>query len=346
LRERYPHARITALAYPSNVALAARLPGVDETLTFTPPRRPQAALTAPGLIGALRARRFEWAITFTSPAFKWISLLAGIPHRAYMKFDPLWWLIPARHDGWRSVHATEHYYNAARELGLAPWATVDQRPAFTLPASAQAEAARCLEARANAQGGRPLIAIHPGGAGLDGRKRWPADRFAALITRLWREQGARTLLLGGPDERALAEQVASAAQAEQPDAQPIVAAGQVSLLGAFALIERSQLFIGNDSGLLHAAATLGVPYVGIFGPTSIASFRPIARRPRQGRLLLPHTPCREQVAFVGSDVVWRGSRCLGACDALESISEDDAFGAALETLAQSSSSSGVVTPTP
>jgi ADP-heptose:LPS heptosyltransferase len=171
---------------------------------------------------------------------------------------------------------------------------------------------------------------------LGGRKRWPADRFAALITRLWREQGVRALLLGGPDERALAEQ----AQAAAGDAQPIVAAGQMSLLGSFALIERCSLFIGNDSGLLHAAAALDVPYVGIFGPTSTASFRPIPRRSRQGRLLLPHTPCPEPVAFVGGDVIWRGSRCLGACDALESITVDDAFGASSETLAQSGSSRG------
>jgi ADP-heptose:LPS heptosyltransferase len=355
LRERYPHATITALAYRSNAALAARLPGVDETLIFTPPRSLGAALTTPGLVAAVRARRFDWAITFTSPAFKWMSLLAGIPRRTYMKFDTLWWLIPARHEAWRAAHATAHYYDAARELGLPPWRSVDQRPAFTLPASAEIEAARFLEAHApthvNAQGDAHeapmLIAMHPGGAGLDGRKRWPADRFAALIQRLWRERGARVALLGGPDERALAEWVAKAAREGAdmpPDAQPIVAAGRLSLLGAFALIERSALFIGNDSGLLHAAATLGVPYVGIFGPTAPTSFRPIPQRARQGRLLLPHTPCREPVAFVGSDVFWRGARCLGACDALDSVTPADAFDAVIETLAQANASSASGAP--
>lgn len=359
LRVRYPRARITALAYRSNAALVARLPGVDETLIFTPPRHLEAALATPRLLRAVRARRFDWAITFTSPAFKWISLLAGIPRRTYMKFDRLWWLIPARHDAWRAAHATVHYYDAARELDLPPWRSLDQRPAFTLPASAEAEAARFLETnvapRADALGAPRLIAMHPGGAGLDGRKRWPAERFAALIERLWREQGARTVLLGGPDERALAEQVAAQVRARAPsnapaDMQPIVAAGRLSLLGAFALIARATLFIGNDSGLLHAAATLGVPYVGIFGPTSPTSFRPIPQRPRQGRLLLPHAPCPEPVAFVGSDVFWRGSRCLGACDALESISAEDAFDAIIETLAQANApsasdpSSGVTAP--
>ncbi len=333
LRERYPFATMTALTYRSNAPLAALLPGVDDVMRFIPPHDRTSALALPGLIASLRDRRFDWAITFTSPGFKWISLLAGIPHRAYMKFDRLWWLIPRRHERWRSIHATEHYYDTARELGLPPWERVDQRPAFSLPGSAQAEAARFLQERIAPDDARSLITIHPGGAGLGGQKRWPAERFALLIRRLWDERRARALILGGSDEISLAESIARAAW----DARPIVAAGKTTLLGSFALVERSCVFLGNDSSLLHAAAALGTPYVGIFGPTSPASFRPIPSRPRQGGLLLPRAPCPRPVAFVGGDAVWRASRCVGASRALESITVDDAYTAVVQALADATS---------
>ncbi len=337
LRQRYPDALITALAYRANVALAACLPGVDDTLIFNAPRTLSGVRATRDLLRVLRARRYEWVITFTSPAFKWVSLLADIPRRTYMKFDRLWWLIPRRHDAWRATHATEHYYNVARELSLPAWRNVDQRPVFKIPASAQEEADRYLEARLGTTGCQRLIAVHPGGAGLGGRKRWPADRFARLIERLWREQGVRAILMGGAEDWSLADRIETLAHS----AQPINAAGVFSLLGSFALIERCALFIGNDSSLLHAAAALGVPYVGIFGPTSIASFRPIPQRLEQGRLLLPHTSYPEPVGFIGSDVIWRTSVCAGARDALESISVDEAFAAASALLQASDEPRGL-----
>lgn len=338
LRQRHPNALITALAYHSNATLAACLPGVDDTLIFKGPRSLSGVRATRDLLRVLRARRYDWAVTFSNPAFKWISLLAGIPRRTYMKFDQLWWLIPRRHDAWRATHATEHYYNVARELSLPAWRSVDQRPAFTLPASAREEAARFLEARLRAaDGDERLIAIHPGGAGLGGRKRWPADRFARLIERLWREHGVRAVLVGGAEDWALADRVGALAE----EARPINAAGAFSLLGSFALIERCALFVGNDSSLLHAAAALGVPYVGIFGPTSLASFRPIPQRPQQGRLLSPHAPCPKPVGFIGSDVIWRTGLCPGAHEALESISVDEAFIAASALLRVSAESHGL-----
>jgi ADP-heptose:LPS heptosyltransferase len=94
LRARYPAASISALAYPSNAPVAALLPGVDEVTQFDPRRDLAQAYTLARLLANLRGRRYDWAITFTSPAFKWISLLSGIPQRTYMKFDRLWWLTP------------------------------------------------------------------------------------------------------------------------------------------------------------------------------------------------------------------------------------------------------------
>jgi ADP-heptose:LPS heptosyltransferase len=159
---------------------------------------------------------------------------------------------------------------------------------------------------------------------VSGRKRWPPERFAELADRLQHAWGARILLLGGREETALARAIAG----EMHDDQPIIATGAVSLLTSFALIESCDLFIGNDSSLLHAAATLGTPYVGIVGPTSPASFHPVGRHPRQGMLVQPSPPCRRPQYFVGGDLPWRRPCCWGTCRALAALRADAVLAAA------------------
>jgi ADP-heptose:LPS heptosyltransferase len=246
-----------------------------------------------------------------------------------MKFEPLWWLLPGDRTRWRSIHATRHYYDCARALDLPPWETVSQRPYLVLPDAERGAAQLFLRRHGVAPkpgpcGAGPLIALHAGGAGASGRKRWPPERFAELAERLQRAWGARILLLGGREETALARAIA----AQMHDDQPIIATGAVSLLTSFALIESCDLFVGNDSSLLHAAAALATPYVGIAGPTSVASFHPVGRHPQQGTLVQPSPPCRRPQYFVGGDLVWRRPCCRGTCRALAALRADAVLAAA------------------
>jgi len=330
LRERYPAARLTALVHVSSAPLLQCVPALDDVVVL--PFRADwagAALLA-ATLRRLRARRYDAAIDFTTPAYKWVSVVAGIPTRTYMKFDPLWWLIPGAHRQWRATHATRHYYDCARELDLPPWDTVDQRPRLQLPASARRDARLFIES-ASPRGAGPLVGLHVGGAGLGGLKRWPAARFAALADRLATTWGARIALLGGPDDRELAVTVARAMRT-----RPILAAGAVPLLTSIALIEACDLFIGNDSGPLHAAAAVGTPYVGVFGPTNPANFQPIALYPGQGRVVQPAVPCRAPRYFVGGEPVWRGPCCSGVCAALATLNVEPVFDAAATLLSQRS----------
>ncbi len=330
LRERYPAARLTTLVHASSAPLLRCVPALDDVVVL--PFRADWAGAAPlaTTLRRLRARRYDAAIDFTTPAYKWISVVAGIPVRTYMKFDPLWWLIPSAHQQWRATHATRHYYDCARELDLPPWDTIDQRPRLQLPAAARRDARLFIET-ASRGGAGPLVGVHVGGAGLGGLKRWPAARFAALADRLATTWGARIALLGGPDDRELA-----AAIARMMRTRPILAAGAVPLLTSIAMIEACDLFIGNDSGPLHAAAAVGTPYVGVFGPTSAANFQPIALHSGQGIVVQPAVPCRAPRYFVGGESVWRGPCCRGVCAALATLDVGPVFDAAAILLNQRS----------
>jgi ADP-heptose:LPS heptosyltransferase len=142
---------------------------------------------------------------------------------------------------------------AARTLGLPPldprvWLTEAQRE----------DAARLLP------GDGPTLALGIGATWIC--KTWPADRFAALALALTRPGGAlaggRVLLVGAPEERAAAGPLFDALPRHA-----IVDGFGLGIPTAAALLQRSSLFVGNDSGMMHLAAAAGVRTVGLFGPT-------------------------------------------------------------------------------
>ncbi len=329
LRVRYPSARITALAHAATAPLLKRAPALDDVVTL--PFRDDWAGLGPlaRSLRRLQARHYDAAVDFTTPAYKWIAFACAVPLRTYMKFDPLWWLIPADHARWRATHATQHYYACARELDLPPWEQVSHAPSLQLRSPEREDAARFLRDHELTRSGGPLVAMHVGAAGLGGLKQWPPERFAALADRLSHEWNARVVLLGGRAEAALAKAVAASART-----RPTVAAGATTLLTSIALAAASDLFIGNDSGPLHAAVAVGAPYVGIFGPTALSNFRPLPRRAGQGLVVTPPFPCHAPRYFVGGDIVWRRPcpYCRERCRALEAIAVDRVYTAAAAVL--------------
>jgi ADP-heptose:LPS heptosyltransferase len=179
------------------------------------------------------------------------------------------------------------------------------------------------------QAERPLVSMHAGGAWLHGLKRWPAERYSALADRLQEQWGAHIVLLGGAEDALLVSGIVAKMRHV-----PITATIGSSLLTSLALIEASDLFIGNDSSMLHAAAALGTPFLGIYGPTSVTNFGPIARAPGQGMVVTPRVPCRAPRYAVGGDVVWRRPECRGICGALASISVDAVYAEAAALLSR------------
>jgi lipopolysaccharide export system permease protein len=120
--------------------------------------------------------------------------------------------------------------------------------------------------------GRPLLALAPGAASVG--KRWPASRWPALAQRLTDAHlpNARIVLLGAGDDAAITAQVA----AEIPGAVDL--ANRTRPLVAAALLERASLYVGNDSGLTHLAASVNCPTLALFGPGLPRRYRPWGAR--------------------------------------------------------------------
>jgi lipopolysaccharide heptosyltransferase I len=118
------------------------------------------------------------------------------------------------------------------------------------------------------QGDRPFALINAGAAWPN--KRWPAERFGELAAFLREACGLDPIVLWGPGEEALANQVIAASSGTAVAAPPTGVADLVALARASALV------ISGDTGPLHIATAVGTPTVSLFGPTDPARNGPFA----------------------------------------------------------------------
>jgi heptosyltransferase-1 len=135
-----------------------------------------------------------------------------------------------------------------------------------LPRDAAAE--QECELRLKAYGAKGVALINPG-AGW-GAKLWPPERYGQVAEQL-SEDGLKVLINFGPGEEDLANEVERASNGA---AEKFTG----TLTQLIALTRHISLFVGGDTGPMHLAAALGVPVVGIFGPTDPARNGPFATR--------------------------------------------------------------------
>lgn len=119
-----------------------------------------------------------------------------------------------------------------------------------------------------------VFGIHPGSSAEHGMdcKRWDPERFGELGNLLSKYSGCKALVFGLPDENELKAKVLSIM------GENAIEAPSGNLRFTAALISKCKFFVCNDSGLMHTAASLGVPVGAIFGPTDEKRNGPIGSK--------------------------------------------------------------------
>jgi ADP-heptose:LPS heptosyltransferase len=139
--------------------------------------------------------------------------------------------------------------------GIRPAASIWVRPD-------EIDAARQL---AEARGVRsPLVLMDPGAKSV---QRWPQEQFAEVARSLRAKTGQPVLVSAGPAYARLAQEVARTAGYE---ATRLV--GELSIRQLIGVVAVADLVISADTGILHIAAAVGSPSVGVFGPTDPRRF--------------------------------------------------------------------------
>ncbi|MEW6427170.1 MAG: lipopolysaccharide heptosyltransferase II [Thermodesulfobacteriota bacterium] len=280
IRQNYPEARITVLAQPWVADIFAADLHVDRVILYEKKGRHRGIGGMLRLARELAPQRFDGVILLQN-AFEaaLIARLAGIPVIAGYSRDgrrPLLTHPVKLSDEIRRVHQVHYYQNIVRQLGLTPGPDKLYLPL--------AETEQRWAREFVAELPRPLVGINPGAA-YGPAKRWPAERYGELAARLAEESGGSVLVFGTAQDGEAVAVIRGACPAV------IDLTGRTTLSQAMALIARLDLFVTNDSGLMHVAAAAATPLVAIFGSTSAVETGPFADRVMVVQKDFPCIPC-------------------------------------------------------
>lgn len=173
-------------------------------------------------------------------------------------------------------------------------AITDKKYSDELPIPpAEKENARSLLTGLGINSSSRLIGISPSAA-YGSAKQWPPERFGQLINRIAAEiPDAQILLFGSAGERERIARIInhSNAHGENKRANLHNLAGQLKLGEVIAAISLCNVFVSNDSGLMHVAYSLNVPLAAIFGPTRPHKTGPLPDYHPEVKILHHPTPC-------------------------------------------------------
>lgn len=114
--------------------------------------------------------------------------------------------------------------------------------------------------------GRRIIGIHPGGGKEE--NRWPTERFAAVADEIQNTFGVNVVLFEGLREKDLVDSVLDTMKTP---CRVMRGMRQRQLAALFSCLD---MFVCNDTGLMHLAASVCTPLVAVFGPTDPAYWKP------------------------------------------------------------------------
>ncbi len=296
LKRTYPDAEIDLLATPSSAKVALHDPHLSEIITYDPNiwRRPKALLQlknwhdASALLHHLHARHYDLAVSVYGQWAGVLAVLSGAKRRvgfgreSYPGF--MTDSVPGRH--WSQLD-NKHEVDYCLELAQAAGVTIipnDRIPHLNVDAQ-YAQEIELLLRNEGFQQDKPLIVCHV--SSNNGQsKRWPLPYWATLLDRLIREEGAQIALTGAPADLPIIENITSRMQEH-----PINLAGKTSLPQLAALLKRAHLLISGDSGPIHMATALGVPIIGIYGPTNPSLSGPVGPDATVLRSTIWCSPC-------------------------------------------------------
>ncbi len=267
LHAAFPDAAIDFLAEEGPSRAAVNHPAVRRVLAYSP--RAWPGLPAPPeILAALATARYDVAIDlYGNPRSALLTAITGARIRVgparrgrrHLYTHPI--ESPAG-----KVPAHEHHLLSLRSLGIQGPAA---KPRIRLTEIEIADGRAILGGAVPS--GAPRVGLHVGNRWS--AKRWPEERFRALLRALSRI-GACGVVLAGPGEEALARRVA-APNPGGGNSAPVLAG--LPLRRYWSVLAALDAFVTNDGSPLHAGPAVGVPTVGILGPTEPEIWFPYSR---------------------------------------------------------------------
>jgi len=280
LKKRWPHRPVDILSSTLCAPLADYMPDVRRAIIHDIPRRQLAYAEHVRLAKKLKAENYGTALIMSR---KWKAALpaylAGIRERVGFVGEFRYGLLNDVRWGEKKL---PRMIDRCAALALPKGAKLPKEwplPELVIPED-EIAAWRARAGFKNEE--RPAAALCPGAVGPG--KRWPDRHYAELARRLG-DEGIAVWIVGGPNEKASAQMICSREDRYVRDFT------SNDLRNGILQLAAADVMVSNDSGLLHVAAAIGTPAVGLFGPTSPWHWAPL--NPISATIEAPwHKPCR------------------------------------------------------
>jgi len=274
LKRTFPESRLTYLVERDAAPVVAGNPHLAHIIVVPRTRGWQRIRDDFGLARRLRAERFDVVLDLHGgPRSSWLTWATGAPERIGYDIQGRRWQYTRLVHRPRGLQPRHSVVNQWALLSALPgWPDIPPDPSrdpAEMPLDQVADAHVAERLRVAGVDSRHEVTVIHVSAGNPFR-RWPETAFATLVAGLAAGDHRRRIVLSsGPSDRTAADRIAAAArQALGPArAHQVLDFGDVDLAELRALIARSVLFVGGDSGPLHIASTTRTPVVGIYGPT-------------------------------------------------------------------------------
>lgn len=243
----YPGARVTVVCGPVATGLFAAVPGLEQVIEL--PKRKYS---------------LHWWKMWTRCFPKCWDMVVDLRNA------PLSYALFSRHQ----IHlgkANKKYAHRVTAMGsLVDCADNPPAPRLWTLAANEAEAAQMIP------DGAPVLALGPTANWIG--KTWNPERFVELARRLSAEDGivpgGRIAVIAHRSEFEMAKPVLDGLLDSLPEARVLNLVGETPLATVAACLQRAAFYVGNDSGLMHMAAAVGVPTLGLFGPSREEHYAP------------------------------------------------------------------------
>jgi len=277
IKKGFPNAKITYMVGNWAKEIIETNPHIDNVFIFNTPFERKSIFKKfkdlAKYIILLRKEKFDLAInchrSFSSNLF---LLLIGCKYRVGFKWKNKGFLLSKRIIFDYRKHEVERYLDIARGIGLNP----DNNDLEINLLEKERNLAEKLMKRFNPEG-RKMVSVFPGG-GINPKttmlsKRWSAENYAVLCDWIIEKYKAIILFLGGKSDQEIVKKIISLMKNDS-----INLCGRLTYRESAAIIEKTNLFIGGDSGLLYIASAVGTPTISLFGPSNPELVAPTGKK--------------------------------------------------------------------
>ncbi len=257
LAHKFPDARISILVgSKATASLFDNNPYVQDTIVFEKKGAHRSPLALFGLWRRIRRNRYDLVINFQRSNLKaWFLATAAFPCRLLVYHK-------AKN---RIVHAVVNHLETLASLGI-------------VPSDLELELFTSHDDESFADGllggpeysGKKLICLNPGASNRI--KCWSPAAFASLADRLIEDIGVGVIIVGGGEERDLADAIRSGMKNA-----PLDMVGKMSLTQLGAVLKRCEVLVSGDTGPMHLATAVKTPVIALFGAINPSRTGPVGK---------------------------------------------------------------------